>query len=266
MKRIAAFLSILSTAIHAIGQTSPLPTIRTKQNTIVLYINSDRGNFNGINDIPKDFPYDFAIDKSPVPFMLVSEKDSVAMTLQYGVITNFQIIREAKGDTVQGHFTSHKHIKAAVFDDAYKKANEGKTTVEVPEVYELVNVIFALTEYGKTSAIRKGTDYYSQVIAHFTPYKSHPAVRTVDSLLSKSTYAYDDLKMNSYSYAFQGDKLMKSTVYDRRGWGEINKLTPYVPLLEQFAKQSGFRSFFQKHRSYYTSLITDFQKNKDVEP
>lgn len=264
MKRLAALLLLILTVINALGQTSQIPTIRTKQNRITIYIDGARDSFNGVNDAPKDFAHDFALDKPSVPFVLVSEKDSVAMTLQYGVITNFQIIREAKGDTLQGHFTSHRHIKAAVFNDAYKKANEGKTIVEIPEVYELVNVLFALTEYGKTPAIYKGTSYYSQVIAHFTPYKSHPAVRTIDSLLRKSTDNYNNLKMDSYSYLFQGDKLIKSAVYDRASWGASNQLTPYIPLLEEFARQSGFRSFFQMHRPYYSSLIADFQKDIDI--
>lgn len=264
MKAIITLLLILLTVISAISQTNSLPTIRTKQNKIILYVNGERGNFNGVNDVPKDFSYDLTLDGSPASFVLVSENDSVAMTLEYGVITNFQIIREAKGDTAQLHFTSHKLIKAAIFDDAYKKANEGKTIVEIPEVYELINVIFALTEYGQTPAIYKGTDYYSQVTARFTPYKFHPAIRTVDSLLRESTDAYNDLKMNSYAYVFREGKLIKSTVYNRTGWGEVDKLTPYIPLLEQFAKQSGFRSFFKKHRPYYNSLITDYRKNIDI--
>ncbi|WP_245877843.1 DUF4932 domain-containing protein [Spirosoma fluviale] len=264
MKRIVTFLLITLTILNALGQTTSLPTIRTNQNSVILYVDGERGPFTGVNDVPKDFSHDFPLDKPSVPFLLVSEKDSIAMTLNYGVITHFQIIREAKGDTLQGHFTSHKPIKTAVFTDAYKKANEGKTIVEIPEVYELINVIFALTDYGKTDAIEKDTPYYSQVMSHFSPYKNHPVVRTIDSLLRKSVNNYHNLKMDSYAYTLQANKLEKSPVYDRISWGEVNQLTPYIPLVEQFASQSGFHTFFQKHQPYYTSLITDFKKNVDV--
>ncbi|AUD01179.1 hypothetical protein CWM47_04720 [Spirosoma pollinicola] len=264
MKRIATFLLIIFTILDASGQTATPPTLRTKQNRIVMYIDGERSNFNGVNDVPKDFSYNFPLEKASVPFVLVTEKDSVVMTLQHNAMTDFQIIREAKGDTLLGHFTSHKFVKAATFTDAYKKANEGKTSVEVPEVYELINVIFALTNYGKTPAIYKETDYYKQVMRHFSPYKNHPAVRTVDSLLLKSEDNYANLKMDSYAYLFQGNKLVKSPIYDRASWGEVNQLTPYVPKLEQFTKQANFRSFFQKHTPYYNSLITDFKKNVDV--
>ncbi|GAB3026046.1 DUF4932 domain-containing protein [Spirosoma pulveris] len=264
MKKIASFLLIISTLVNAFGQTHTLPTLRTKQNSVILYIDGERDMFNGVNDVPKDFSYDFALEKPALPFVLVSEKDSVVMALRYGITTDFRIIREGKGDTVQCHFTSHKLVKKAVFSDAYKKENEGKTLVEIPEVYELINVIFALTDYGKTDAIEKDTPYYTQVMSHFSPYKNHPVVRTMDSLLRKSVSNYHNLKMDSYAYILQANKLVKSPVYDRTSWGEVNQLTPYVPGVEQFARQSGFHAFFQKHQPYYSSLITDFKKNVDV--
>ncbi|MBC3787107.1 DUF4932 domain-containing protein [Spirosoma utsteinense] len=264
MKGVAAFLLIIFTLVNASGQTATLSTIRTKQNRIVMYIDGERTSFNGVNDAPKDFHYNFALEKPSIPFILVSEKDSVSLTLNYGVITHFQIIREAKGDTLQGHFTSHKLVKKAVFSDAYKKVNEGKTLVEIPEVYELINVVFALTDYGKTDAIDKDTEYYPQVMSHFSPYKNHPVVRTIDSLLRASADNYAPLKMDGYAYSFQGDKLVKSPIYDRISWGELNRLTPYVPLLESFARKSRFRSFFKAHTPYYTKLISDFQKRVNV--
>ncbi|UFH56664.1 DUF4932 domain-containing protein [Spirosoma sp. KNUC1025] len=264
MKRTVLFLLILSATINIFAQNKSLPTIRTKLNRLVLYVNGERDEFNGINEISKTFSYDFALEKPSVPFALVSEKDSVAMMLTYGVTTDFQIIREGKGDTVLCHFTSHKPVKAAVFNEAYKQANQGKTIVEIPEVYELINVVFALTKYGKTEAIFKDTEYYKAVIRHFLPYKNHRAVVTFDSLLARSEDYYHNLKMDSYAYRFDGDHIQNGGVYDRVSWGENNNLIPYVPMLEQFARQSDFRTFFQKNDPYYKNLITDFRKNVDV--
>ncbi|WP_425290749.1 DUF4932 domain-containing protein [Spirosoma linguale] len=264
MKRLAAFLLFISIIPTSSAQTATLPTLRTKQNKMVMYMEGERGNFNGINELPADFPYDFGTKAEHTPLTLVSEQDSIVLLLRHGGQTNFDIIRQAKGDTVHCHFSSHPFVKMAVFTDAYKKANQGKTIIDVPEVYELINVIFALTDYGKTDAIEKDTEYYTQVMSHFSPYKNHPAVHTMDSLLRKSVDNYHNIKMDSYAYLFDGSKLAKSPVYDRISWGEVNELTPYIPLVEQFANQSNFRSFFQKHQPYYTGLISDFRKNVDV--
>lgn len=264
MKKIAAFLLLISIIRTASAQTAILPTLRTKQNKIVMYMEGERGDFTGINDIPVDFTYDFSTKAASTPLTLVSEQDSIVLLLRHGIQTDFQIIRQEKGDTVYCHFSSHLFVKAAVFTDAYKKANQGKTIVDVPEVYELINVIFALTDYGKTDAIDKETAYYPAMMKQFTPYRNSRAVQVIDSLLRTSGDQYNNLKMDSYAFRFQGDKIVNGGVYDRVSWGEVNTLLPYIPLLEQFASQSKFRSFFQKQQPYYTSLITDFKKNVDV--
>ncbi|WP_293684953.1 MULTISPECIES: DUF4932 domain-containing protein [unclassified Spirosoma] len=263
-KLVNPFLLTLLAVITAVGQSNQKPIIRTQRNSMFMYMNKERGNFNGINDLPKDFSYDFGTETERTPLTLVSEQDSVVLLLRHGVQTDFQIIRQAKGDTVQCHFSSHPFVKAAVFTDAYKKANQGKTIIEVPEVYELINVVFALTDYGKTEAIYKGTDYYSAVMTQFMPYKTNRAVQVIDSLLRASADQYHNLKMDSYAFQFQGDRLVNGGIYDRVSWGEQNTLSPYIPLLEQFAKESKFRVFYQKNQPYYNSLITDFRQNVNV--
>ncbi len=227
-----------------------------------MYLDGERAKFSGINDISRDFSYSFTLEKNAVPFILVSETDSVAITLQYGQMNRLLIIRQAKGDTVTCLFTSH--VKAATFTDAYKKANQGKTIVEIPEVYELIHVVFALTNYGKTEAIEKATPYYPAMMSYFSPYKSHPIVATIDSLLIVSDDNYPNLKMDSYAYQFVGDRIQNGGIYDRVSWGEVNTLAPYVARLESFARQSGFRAFFRKQQLYYKQLLTEYRKNIDV--
>lgn len=262
MKTLTACLLILIACNQAFAQTRFL--VRTKLNHVTIYLNNERGNFNGVNEIPNPFSYAFGTELETTPCALVSEQDSVAFSLNHGVQTTVLIIREAKNDTLTCHFSAKKLVKAATFTDAYKTANLGKTIIQVPEVYELINVIFALTDYGKTDAIYKNTDYYRSVMEHFSPYASHPAVRTIDSLLKKSHDYYAPLKMDSYAYIFSENQIRKTGVYDRVSWGEANELSPYIPLLEDFANQSGFRAFYRNHSDYYAGLVTDFQQNIDV--
>ncbi|WP_234645940.1 DUF4932 domain-containing protein [Dyadobacter sp. CY356] len=229
-----------------------------------MNIENEKGNFNGVNDIPKTFSYELGTEKDSLILSLISEQDSIAVMLKHGQQATFQIIREAKGDTATCIFTSVKTIKAAIFDDNYKKLNSGKTIIQAPEVYELINIIFSLTEYGKTGAIYKGTSYYQTVKKHFAPYASLPAVHVLDSLLKDPDNQYAPLKMDSYAFQFKGDKIEKSGVYDRVSWGSVNTLELYLPLLEAFAKKSGFRDFYKQHKTFYEGLETDFQKNINV--
>ncbi len=257
-------LLILLTAVQTIAQTSTTPIIRTKSNRLTMYLDGQRDSFNGVNQVPREFSYDLGLDKEITSFVLVSETDSISMVIRYGQITRFLIVREAKGDTVTCQFTSHKSVKAATFTEAYKKANAGKTIVDIPEVYELMNVVFALTDYGKTDAIYKDSPYYKAMFARFSPYKNHRAVRVLDSLMNKSGDNYPNLKMDSYAYRFEGDRIRKGDTYDRASWGEYNTLEPYVAHLQSFAKESKFRVFFREQQSYYNQLLAEYRKNIDV--
>ncbi len=251
-------------ALMSLGTQAQTPLISTKSNSLVMYLDGQRSNFNGVNKIPRTFTHTFSLEKDNVPFALVSENDSVSIVLRHGQTTTLRFRRLALGDTATLQLGSRKPIKAATFTDAYKRANAGKTIIEIPEVYELVNVIFALTEYGKTPAIEKDSSYYPAMMRHFAPYRNHPAVETLGTVLKQLESQYFSLKMDSYSYRFVGDRIEKGDVYDRTGWDETNSLTPYVPLLESFAKASGFRNFYKKQQPYYNRLLAEYRQNIDV--
>jgi len=241
-----------------------VPVVRTKMNSLIMYVDKERGNFNNINDIPNPFTYGLGLENENSTLGIVSEKDSISMPLRYGEKSTFMIIREQKGDTLMATFTSHRQIKAALFNDGYKKRFNGKVITEIPEVYELINIVFALTDYGKTEAIYKGTDYYKSVNKHFQPFSDDSVVKTIDSVLKVSSDMYAPLKMDSYAYQFDNGRIVKHAVFDRASWGEVNELTPYIPALERFAKKSGFKSFYKENVNYYAGLIADFEKNVDV--
>lgn len=257
-------LLICVNVLNAQGQVESVPTIVTGADSLTIYLDGERDLFRGINNTPRSFSHDFALEKDAVPFTLVSENDSVTVLLRYGQHSKILLIRQAKGDTITCRFGSYKPVKAAVFTDAYKKANEGRTIVEVPEVHELVNILFALTEYGETPAIEKETPYYPRVKAYFSAFRLHPAVRVIDSLLKESIDNYPNLKMDSYAYQFAGDRIKNGGVYDRVSWGRTNTLAPFLPLLESFARQSNFRVFYRKQQPYYDQLLADYRQNINV--
>jgi hypothetical protein len=230
-----------------------------------MYLDGQMEEFNGINKLGRQFDYSFVVQKDSSVFALVSKSDSISVMLRPKKHTVFKIVRESRGDTVTCAFTIQKLVKPASFSDKYKAENEGKTIIEIPEVYELINIIFALTEYGKTGAIEKGSDYFKTVIDHFTPYNQDPVVRSIDSLLKfEPGYFYLHLKMDSYAFVFSGNKITNGGVYNRIGSGEKNELEYYIPLLERFAEKSGFRAFYKNNSNYYSSLKRDFRDNINI--
>ncbi len=244
------------------AQDLPVPIIHTSSDSLTIYLDGNRDEFNGISKLGSHFDYSFIVHQDSSEFVLVSESDSISMMLRPNKNTSFKIVRVSLGDTVTCVFTTQKFVKPASFSDAYKAENEGKTIVEIPEVYELVNVIFSLTEYGKTGAIEKTTDYYRSVIDHFMPYNQDSLVKITDSLLKFAPeFFYLHLKMDSYAYVFSGNKIINGGVYDRVASGDKNELESYIPLLERFAERSGFRKFFSDNADYYLSLKNDFRDN-----
>lgn len=265
MKLIPVFLFICLTKLTAQAQHNQVPVLHASSDNLIMYLDGQRDDFNGINKLGPHFSYAFVVPQDSSVFKLVSESDSISMVLKPKKNSVFKIVREAQGDTVTCAFSIQKLVKPASFNDAYKIKNEGKTSIEIPEVYELINIIIALTRYGETNAIYKDTDYYKKVITHFTAYRQEAAVQAVDSLLQLSPeFFYLHLKMDSYAYIFSGDKIVNGGIYDRISSGEKNELDPYIPVLETFAGKSGFRAFYKKQLPYYTSLKKDYTDNIDV--
>jgi hypothetical protein len=249
----------------AFAQKSPIPILHASSDSLIMYLDGQMEEFNGINKLGRQFDYSFVVQKDSSAFALVSKSDSISMTLRPKRNTVFRIVRESMGDTVTCVFTTQKLVKPASFSDKYKGENEGKTIIEVPEVYELINIIFALTEYGKTGAIEKGSEYFKTVIGHFTPYKQDPVVRSIDSLLKfEPAYFYLHLKMDSYAFVFAGNKITNGGVYDRIASGDKNELEYYIPLLEKFAERSRFRAFYRDNLNYYSNLKKDFKDNINI--
>lgn len=265
MRSICICLILILSGADSIAQKKDVPVVRTARDRITLYLDGEKDDMNGINKINKQFDFSFVVEKDSLPLVLVSEKDSIALLLRSGQTTRFMIVRESSGDTVLCGFSPERKVKAATFSAAYKAENKGKILVEVPELYELMNVIFALTDYGKTQAIYKDTDYYKKMMKQFAGYKNHQAVRTVDSLLKLSpAYYYNRMKMDSYAFVFQGDKIVNGGVYNHVSWGERNELTLFIPLLADFAGKTEFRKFFKNNSTYYNSLIAEYKKETGI--
>lgn len=133
----------------------------------------------------------------------------------------------------------------------------------VPEVYELANIILALTEDGLEHPvlIKKETKYYEDVIDHFLLFKDHEIVKRL------SISEYINFRENSYAYKFQDDKLVPNGLYEGLwNWNPVymkanpdNQFYENLELIEDFAQKSGFRNFYDKHKPFYRDLSLTYR-------
>jgi len=189
----------------------------------------------------------------------ITDIDSIKFTITPRQHYYFNILLNNK-DTALTEVIGVKYVKPATFDEEYIKQHRGKVVVEIPEVQELVHIIFAITDTGRQdpNMVDMTTDYYKQVIEHFDAYRQHPVVIKFDSLLKIGYYIH--LKMNSCAYIFKGNAITKGKVYDRLSWTDNNTLDPYISNIQDFSNKSGFREFYQNHLDYYNSLIKEQER------
>src|SRR5690606_14069810 len=191
------------------------------------------------------------INGKPHTVTFVTDVDKISFTVEEGKKYDFVIKYDGKLCYTQ--IVGTRFIPAAVFDKKYQDNFRGKTTVEVPEVYEMVNIVIALTPTARedNGLVYKRSPYYSRVISHFDRYKDHPLVLALDERLKQNRNQYFSLKMNGYSFEFDSrGKVVRRKVYDRTGFsGEVsNTLLPFLNEMQSFANETKFREFFAANR------------------
>ncbi|HYG40245.1 MAG TPA: DUF4932 domain-containing protein [Cytophagales bacterium] len=189
----------------------------------------------------------------------ITDLDSISFHVQAGGIYDFIILLNEK-DSAYTRIQAIEFKEPAVFSNEYIQEHDGKTFVEIPEVHELMNVIFALTETGRNDRdiVETGSQYYGKVLKEFKQFENDLLVKKIDSLLRMGSYF--QLKMDSYAYEFDdNNQIMKSKVYDRLSWGKSNRVAPYVNLLQDFADKTNFRRFYKENEETYDQQIKCYQ-------
>ena len=203
----------------------------------------------------------------PHKVTFITDVDSISFLVKEGKQYDF-IIRF--GDrNCHTRIVGTRFTPAAQFDEAYRSTHQGKTFVEVPEVYELVNVVIAMTPTGiaDRELVYHDSEYYKRMRAWFDKHRDQPLLAALDAELAANPSQYFTLKMNGYAFEFdEHDKLVSSKVYDRTGFsGESrNALRPYLEKLQAFSDATGFRRFFRENAATYQDQIAFFRDIADV--
>ncbi|UKB82772.1 DUF4932 domain-containing protein [Chryseobacterium sp. MEBOG06] len=138
-------------------------------------------------------------------------------------------------------------------------AAQKNVKIELPESYELGNIILALTEYGQTDPydVQKIPPYYDEIMTYFKPVKDHP-------LLQKVNYSRSDWKkflgFRTDFYAFSFDEkgiLKRDYPFNSFGPKEVDE---NIELINDFVKKSNYRAFFKDHQQFYNTLINNYKE------
>lgn len=263
MYRIPTFI-FLFFFVSLISSAQTMKCIRAKSLTADLY--DQRGPHKGawtISPSARPDVYDVLVVHDSEFAGIKTDLDSLTFYLKTGDNFDFVVLLE-NGDSAFTRFTGQRG--PAVFTTEYMKEYDGKTIVEIPAAYELVNIVIALTdiELHDSEQVDKRSQYYKEMYNWFSLYKNEPAVLIFDSLIKKSMWNYFYLKMNAYSYVFEKGKLIPSKIYNRSAWDFTNSITPYVKELEQFAVESNFQKFYDAHQRFYNEQIQYERDSLDI--
>ena len=139
------------------------------------------------------------------------------------------------------------------FSDGYIQEHGEKVFVEIPEVFELSNIAWALAKSDQESDPQTFRDgqYYRDVLAYFSAYKEHPLIQ---ELSQGEVFAdYFPFRTNSSAYVFEGDRIVHGGIYANTWQPDV--FTKNLENVEDFAIQSGFRAFYKDHLPYYQEQI-----------
>ena len=192
----------------------------------------------------------------PHKVTFITDVEQISFTVEEGKKYDFIIKRG--NDLCYTQIVGTRFVPAAVFDAKYQKKHKGGMFVEVPEVYELVNVAIAMTPTGiaDKNLVYQNSGYYKNVRAWFDKYSNHPLLAGLNAELKKNDGNYFNLKMNGYAFEFdKKGRIVQSRVYDRTGWGNSNVLRPFLEQLQSFADETKFREFYKQNRATYEEQI-----------
>jgi hypothetical protein len=135
----------------------------------------------------------------------------------------------------------------------YSRQYDRKIAVETPEVYELVNVAIAITEFGKSHPyyIASGTEYHAEVLEHFEAHGTHPFILAIQEHYG-DVDGFNLLKQTAVASHFVGDRIACDTdlILLESEAAEV-RLELVLSLATEFAKDTGFRSFYRDHLPFY---------------
>jgi hypothetical protein len=140
-----------------------------------------------------------------------------------------------------------------------------RVRIVLPEVYELANIIIAMTTFGRTSptAVFRTGEYYQRVNATFSPFRDHSSMEDLQLGTNDPLRRYYELRDNSVAYVFEDDEIRRDPASPT--FWEPNLFRERLAEVQQFARVTNFRSFFGANVSYYRDVIDRYRAIASVD-
>jgi hypothetical protein len=230
-----------------------IPVINATSEKVDIYDggNWSRGNWTLSPDLKPDI-YKTKVNGENKKVSFYTDMDSITFIVEPKKTYDFIILLNKKDSC----FHQINTIPNFEFSPAYIEQNKGQYSFEIPEVQELVHILFAISPAGKkdSNMVAHNSEYYNEVINHFDKYSSDKIVNELDSLLQKAYYWYHVLKMDACGFYFDDNQIKKDSIYKKMSWDGPNFIEPYIEKIQDFAVKSNFRQFYKEHTPYYESL------------
>ncbi|MGM0579491.1 MAG: DUF4932 domain-containing protein [Bacteroidota bacterium] len=146
---------------------------------------------------------------------------------------------------------------------------KNKIVVEVPEVYELMQIASSLTEtfQNDPNLIKRNNPYYDDFRDHFKGFENHELVLKLNEAFKKTPYGNNQhsIRLLSLNHDIDDNNSLINNEFIN-----INPATSYflnlfvffpsanVDLIEDFAKKSNFKDFYKEHEVYYNKLVENY--------
>jgi hypothetical protein len=263
---ITLILAFFAVAAHA---QEKLPIIRSNSSLVSIQ-EGEQLRVNAWRLVPEIKPDVYEVqlrDGKPQRVTFITDVESISFWVELG--KKYDFIIQRGDDLCYTQIVGVKWVPAAVFDQKYQAAHRGRIFVEIPEVYELVNVAIALTPIAieDRNLVYKDSEYYKRVRAWFDKHKEHPLLTALEADLRQNIGRYFTLKMNGYSFEFDArGRIVQSKVYDRTGFrGDAsNPLRGYLPQLQSFADATNFREFYKENAATYQEQIAFYRDTANI--
>jgi uncharacterized protein DUF4932 len=140
-----------------------------------------------------------------------------------------------------------------------------RVRIVIPEVYELANVIIAMTTFGQTNsvAVRRTGAYYQEVNATFSTFREHPSMRELQLGSSNPLLQYYEFRDNSSAYVFENGEIRRNAAAST-SWSR-NLFRDRRAAAQSFADASQFRTFFAANESVYVDQIARYRAAAEVD-
>ncbi|MEO8171573.1 MAG: DUF4932 domain-containing protein [Sediminibacterium sp.] len=154
----------------------------------------------------------------------------------------------------------HFNDITAYFPPEYIQQNTNNVQVEIPEAYELANIIWTLSPSGQRATdLNKEGAYYQKVLTWFKPMMDHPLLKQLDFADSVYFKNYYDFRENSFVFNFSGKKLVSEGPYYYvmgDDWDNFKSLfSKLLPFVQDFSDRSKFREFYRENLAFYQQQV-----------